>query len=249
MDIESGRLQPFTSHGDDYHPVWARSSDQIVFTRTTRPTQQAPGFTQDLHLQRLGSDSAMRIGESSPSDKLAANWHADGRTLLYSTQAGFFWHGQTGSQAPPVRWFQPRGYHSDGQFSPDGRWVAYVSNESGSPAVYVRRFPEADGKAQISTGSGVMPRWRPDGRALFYIEGTSLMEVELHGGSTTIEPGPPRRLFDLGDHDGYAVLRDGAGFVICRAADPFVRPTITVVLNWAAELLSKGTGDSPDGSS
>ncbi len=115
--------------------------------------------------------------------------------------------------------------------------------------MYVRRFPEADGKAQISTGSGVMPRWRPDGRALFYIEGTSLMEVELHGGSTTIEPGPPRRLFDLGDHDGYAVLRDGAGFVICRAADPFVRPTITVVLNWAAELLSKGTGDSPDGSS
>ena len=104
----------------------------------------------------------------------------------------------------------------------------------------MRGFPAADGKEKISAAGGVNPRWRRDGKALFYIQPNTqmLMEVALEIGGP-VKPGVPRPLFNLGDSDGYAVLPDGKRFVVCRPIDPLPPPTITVVLNWAEGLKRK----------
>jgi serine/threonine-protein kinase len=137
------------------------------------------------------------------------------------------------------------------QVSPDGKWLAYESNETGPPEIYVRPFPTGDSKWQISTGgglAGLFPRWRGDGRELFYMDNASggkLMAVDVRSSGSAFEAGTPRALFDsgyvnLGNHPGYYhtydVSPDGQRFLIPRPATStteVVSPPIAVVLNWA----------------
>ena len=139
-----------------------------------------------------------------------------------------------------------------GQVSPDGKWLAYTSWEAGRPAVYVRSFPSGAGKWQVSTTNlGDYPRWRRDGRELYYMNGVSngkLMAVEIKGNGSTFEPGATKELFDSGwfdiSHTGnyhpYAVSADGQRFLVPRptasvTGDPASLP-IVVVLDWTAGL-------------
>ena len=125
---------------------------------------------------------------------------------------------------------------TDGAFSPDGRWLAYASNESGKQEVYVRAFPatEVGGKWQISVGSGMVPRWRKDGRELFYrTEDNKMMAVEVSTGAA-FRHGVPRQLFESsnGTTRDYAVTADGKRFLIpvgVPVADP---GRLTVIINW-----------------
>jgi hypothetical protein len=132
------------------------------------------------------------------------------------------------------------------QVSPDGRWMAYVSTDAGEPAVYVRPFGSSAMKRRISTGRGSFPRWRGDGRELFYlvdeVEGVdrvTLMAVAV-GGEATFEAGVPKRLFEwrrgYSEQQAYAVSRDGRRFLINKhVGEPPVTP-ITVVLSWTEAL-------------
>ena len=137
------------------------------------------------------------------------------------------------TRAPRLNFYAPD--YATAQFSPNGQWVAYRSNESGADEIYVRRFPEADRQEKISTAGGSLPRWRRDGKVLFYIQAGTLMEVELETGST-IKAGVPRPLFDLDGSNRYAVLPNNKGFLLLRPVGPAPPPTITVVLNWTAGL-------------
>ena len=129
---------------------------------------------------------------------------------------------------------------SQPRISPDGRWMAYVSNESGRDDVYVSSFPTAGGKMPVSTSGGVQPRWRADGKELFYLSpDQKLMAVPLEGGSQ-LNTGTPQALFDVrvvprGSEEPYAyyqydVTADGQRFVICALPEGTTIP-ITVVLN------------------
>src|SRR6185436_14677591 len=94
-------------------------------------------------------------------------------------------------------------------FSPDGRWIAYVSNESGNDEIFVQAFPEAKGKWQLSTNGGSAPRWSPDGRELFYISAESmLMATPVRGNSGGFESAIPRPVLRMTGLD-YEVSRDG----------------------------------------
>jgi len=127
---------------------------------------------------------------------------------------------------------------SHGQISPDGKWLAYYSNETGRYEVYVQPFPATGAKWQVSTGGGEQPRWRSDGGELFYLSGDKrLMAVHL-GGGPSFDAGTPQPLFTttmsvgyLAVSQAYDVTRDGQKFVIA-ASDPMtpVSP-ITVVVN------------------
>jgi WD40 repeat protein len=127
------------------------------------------------------------------------------------------------------------------QFSPDGRWIAYTSNESGKPEVYVRPLQDSSGKWQISSGGGSYPRWRGDGREVFYIApDKTLMAVEVRPGSSAFETGAPKLLFrtriratDAGSQ--YDVSADGQRFLI-NTIVPEQQSAITVVQNWTAGL-------------
>lgn len=214
-------------------PLWSPLGDQIVFT------QEAPEG-QNLIIKRLGSDSESKLRLLGADFKVALDWY--GNTLLFLRQAptGHYnlWHLAIDGSGKPEIWLPSTANHSWARFSPDGHWVAYVSDETDVRQVYVRGFPAADGQVRISNTGGREPRWRHDQKALFYVEGDVLMEVDLDIGET-VKPGEARRLFTLGPLEGrcgYAALPDDRTFVVCRLIDPVVPPTITVVVNWAAGL-------------
>src|SRR5262249_24369938 len=139
----------------------------------------------------------------------------------------------------------------EGQLSPDGRWIAYASNESGRYEVYVQTFPEPGGKWQVSVAGGTQPRWARNGRELFYIASDSrLMAVPIRMSSDAraLQTTAPVGLFQTRLATGgniptngfqaraqYAVASDGR-FLMNIAADDVATSPITVVLNWESAL-------------
>jgi hypothetical protein len=134
-----------------------------------------------------------------------------------------------------------------GQLSPDSRWMAYTSDESGQREVYVRPFPAAEGKWRISTSGGEQPRWRGDGKELFYAEAngrlTAVVVNAPAGPTRRFEAGAPLPLFetDIGIGAGhvafqYDVTADGKRFVVAQNVASASAPPLTVVLNWIAGL-------------
>ena len=121
--------------------------------------------------------------------------------------------------------------------SPDGRWIAYRSDESGRNEVYVQRFPELGGRIQISTAGGTSPLWSSDGAELFYREGQAMMTVAVDGSGAAFRAGQPERLFEgryLDDQTrNYDVAPDGR-FLMIKQADTLRR--IHVVVDWLEDL-------------
>jgi Tol biopolymer transport system component len=134
------------------------------------------------------------------------------------------------------------------RFSPDGKWLAYVSDESGRSDVYVQPFPGPGAKWLVSTDGGTDPVWSRDGRELFYRRGDDLMAVTvaLQG---DFSPGRPRRLFearfDPADNGpNYDVSRDGAWFVMTRSDEGAVPGELNLVLNWFGEVTARTQSQS-----
>jgi Tol biopolymer transport system component len=132
------------------------------------------------------------------------------------------------------------------EFSPDGRFVAYISNESGNNEVYVQPFPNAaDGKWMISSGGGVQPHWSRDGKELFYFSGRTLMTMAVTL-QPTFAPGTTTRLFDApvqagysNDSDRWQVAADSQRFLLLPASTSSHAPPIDVIVNWES-LLTRG---------
>src|SRR5262249_27965733 len=140
-----------------------------------------------------------------------------------------------GAEAKPF--LQTRANEACGQFSPDMNWIAYTSDESGNPQIYLQAFPSG-GKWQISKDGGVQPRWRSDGKELFYRSTDGyIMAVDIRGG-TSLEAGAPKKLFPAPlvavlteTSIDYAVTADGQKFIVSRASGSAAEP-MTAVLNW-----------------
>jgi hypothetical protein len=122
----------------------------------------------------------------------------------------------------------------EARFSPNGRWVAYESDETGTREVYVREFQGSGGRRQVSAGGGLSPRWRSDGKELFYLSGGELMGVEVKTNGSSFEAGVPKLLFERGF--GFDVSGDGQRFLIPVPGEESLSAPITVVLNWTADL-------------
>jgi len=174
------------------------------------------------------------------------SWSPDGRFILYAT---FLSSPQTGADLFVLPLFGDRKAHPflqtpfneiEGQFSPDGRWVAYTSNESGRYEVYVAPFPGPGGKWQVSTGGGTFPRWRRDGTEIFYLApDKKLMMAAVNGKSGSFEVGAVKPLFQThatGSRYEYDVTADGQRFLINTAPEQTASAPVTVVLNWTAGL-------------
>jgi eukaryotic-like serine/threonine-protein kinase len=140
-----------------------------------------------------------------------------------------------------------KGAIRNAQFSPDGKWVAYASNESGIWDVYVSPFPEANSKWQVSRGGGEEPRWRSDGKELFYLSsGRKLMAVELKLSSNVEARDPvelfqtkPRQRISSQDVFTYSVSRDGQRFLVNTTMDEPNAAPLSITLNWAEEMTDK----------
>ena len=176
------------------------------------------------------------------------DWSKDGRFLLYSQgdpkTGGDLWAlPMTGNDRKPVVVANTAFEERQGQFSPDGRWVAYQTNESGSSfEIVVQAFPEPSGKWQVSTGGGTQPRWRADGKELYFIApDRKLMAVPVAVLGSAFEAGKPVALFATRILGGggqfkpqYAVSRDGR-FLINQVVEESTAAPITLILNWHPE--------------
>jgi Tol biopolymer transport system component len=129
--------------------------------------------------------------------------------------------------------------HRDGQVSPDGKWLAYQSDESGTWEIYVTTFPAAQGKWQVSQGGGTEPRWRHDGKEIFYISANGMMTAVPVSTESGFSTGSPQQLFPVHsrapisstDFYSYDVTRDGQRFLINKYEKPASVPPLDIVLN------------------
>jgi Tol biopolymer transport system component len=235
--------------GASQFPVWSPDGSRLAFVSTEGT---AAGFYQTSTDGAQAQESLL----VSQRPKYPSNWSADGRFLLYFTvnigQGGVdLWVLPMSGTRKPFAFLESPFSKVWGQFSPDGRWVAYQSNESGRNEIYLRRFvvpgnavdsaPAREGQWQVSTKGGIYPTWRADGKELFYIDPTGmLMAAPMTVAGSTVMPGKPAALFqtnavgggtdtaDLGRQ--YDVAPDGR-FLINRVLDTGNSP-ITLIQNW-----------------
>jgi len=249
IELGRGVMSRFTFHpAIENAPVWSPDGSQVVF-RSSR------NGVNDL-FERSASDTPDEQPLLVTSQaKSPLGWSPDGRFLLYSTQdpatASDLWAFPLTGERKPFPLLQSSFDEIEGQFSPDGRWLAYAFNESGSYEIYIRTFPEAGGKWQVSTAGGRQPRWRRDGQELFYVAADArLMAVPIRVGPDTHAPqaGLPVPLFQTRLATGqniapagfmaraqYSVARDGRFLMNVTAEDTTLSP-ITLVLNWVTVL-------------
>jgi Tol biopolymer transport system component len=174
------------------------------------------------------------------------SWSPDGQSLVFydispATGNDIWVLPMEGDRRPQVFLRSPAQEEAP-TFSPDGRWLAFTSNESGRDEVYVQPFPGPGGKLQISTEGGNEPLWSRNGRELFYRNGDKMMAVEITT-QPTFTAGSPRLLFE-GRYEfspngvaGYDVSLDGQRFLMVQPVEPEQPATqINVVLNWFEEL-------------
>ena len=147
----------------------------------------------------------------------------------------------TGGDRKPIRLVLSNTVIDESQFSPDGRWVACAPTESGQAEIFVASFPECTNIRQVSTGGGNAPRWRPDGKELFYVTTDGqLMAIEVTASGTTLDTTAPKKLFATGvttrTPGGNTFSVSGAGSRFLVLAGESRSTPITVVLNWTSLL-------------
>ena len=176
------------------------------------------------------------------------DWSRDGRLILFADQSpktgSDLWVLPLEGEQKPVPYLRTEFDEVMGQFSPDGRWVAYASNESGRSEIYVQPYPADGDKWLVSTDGGIQPRWRADGKELFYLTADDrVMTAEIEAGET-FQPGVPHMLFRAPRVNSllpatlfhYDVSRDGQRFLIDLDVEESEQSPVTIVLNWQAEL-------------
>jgi Tol biopolymer transport system component len=226
----------------DSTALWSPDGSRLVF-RSNRD-----GVYDLYEKPTTGTDDEQRLFASS-EDKIPSDWSPDGRVLLYVNENNKtgrdLWALPIQSQGvgTPFPLVRTRFAEDQGQFSPDGRWMAYRTNESGRDEIYVQAFPGPGGKARISTEGGSQPRWRRDGKELFFVAPDNrLMAVPLALPSNGQAPnvGAPAALFaprltarGTPKHQ-YAVAPDGQRFLMVVSADEAIASPITIVQNWLA---------------
>jgi serine/threonine protein kinase/Tol biopolymer transport system component len=223
----------------DNLPIWSPDGNRVLF-----PSNRSGAF--DLYLKAAtGAGQEEVLVKMGTATGWGTDWSRDGRFVLYeipgSDTGEDLWIAPQFGDRKPYPYLQTQFNERNGRFSPDGHWIAYVSDESGHNEVYVQAFPLSGVKQQISSGGGSDPQWRGDGLELFYVSaGLNLTVVPVKLGPA-FQAGVPKALFPIGLNAvaalNYAISSDGQRVLMNRASSE-MNP-ITVVLNWAASLTPK----------
>lgn len=227
--------------GNENYPLWAPDGKSVLYWSDAAAS---PGFyVKDL----TGAGQTRQVMSWKGNEAEATDWSRDGKYVLFTV---------TGTTHATVSVFSmadrktsiflsgpfDAGY---GHFSPDGRYIAYCSNESGRNEVYVQTFPDRSDKWQISTKGGIEPAWSADGKQLYYLSSDQrIMSVTIRT-TPSFEPGAPQSLFPLqvavpdNGRNHYAVSSDGQRFMAIAPASAHSLPNTYVVVNWTEGLNRK----------
>jgi Tol biopolymer transport system component len=235
IDVTRAVASRFTVDSS-FQPVWSPDGRDIVFSSGG-----------DLYRRSVDGAGEAELLLKTPDVKFPHDWSPDRRSIVYVTNNPIthwdMWLLPLSGDRTPIPFLRTEFSEFSAQVSPDGRWVAYVSDESGNFEVFVQSFPVPGNKRRVSAAGGTEPKWRRDGRELFYLApDRSLMAASV---STVqrLDIGMPKLLFrthagEVGGRNRYAVSADGQRFLIESQVSQPASTSITVVLNWPTALLA-----------
>jgi Tol biopolymer transport system component len=243
LEMERNIFTRLTSHpGEDFGAVWSPDGKQLAFsTEIAQEGEEGPGIA----FLDIGSTDPPKRYLSSPGFfylEFPLSWSPDGKWLLFASTFGEPLRNlevmNTSKYNRDSLLVTPNSEHG-GMFSPNGKWIAYVSDYSGREEVYIRPFlAEGNGK-QVSVQGGTEPVWSPDGKEIFYRDYDKLMAVSVKN-STPLTLSPPKMLFEGsfktmdygGGQANYDIAPDGSRFVMINQTSRYRPRVIDVILNW-----------------
>ena len=238
IDLERGVSTRVSADAhQDTFPVWSPDGGRLIFA-----SNRAAGGNTNLYMAPVdGSGNVSAVLEGNALMRPGA-WHANG-TLVWSSHGpphSGIWSMMLDGDRKPVAYLETSRFRlQHPRLSPDGQWIAYVSNQSGRREVYLQRFPDRDVPRQVSIGGGISPRWRKDGGEIYYVSANgAIMAVSVSPGARpTI--GRPLPLFPFqqplgfsSDFYNYDVSADGQQFLLNQPTENSA-PPLTVILNWS----------------
>ena len=239
LDVAHGTEQRLTFADQNWFPVWSPDAKRVVYLRLSSQKMLAKA------VDGTGPEEEVEAAAKAPQD-----WTRDGRYLISATQAANpktgndlwalpFMPGKSGVSGKPLALRNTEFQEYHGRVSPDGRWLAYQSNESKRSEIYVVGFPKLSGRWQVSVNGGTRPVWSRDGRELYFLglEDT-LMAVAVKSGEQ-FQAGAPQPLFNVrlsgNANASYDVSADGR-FLFATTTEQAARVPMTVVVNWQSML-------------
>jgi Tol biopolymer transport system component/predicted Ser/Thr protein kinase len=244
VNLSTGSESQFTFESSvDIFPVWSPDGNRLVFSSDRQGAL-------DLYQKPASGLGEGELLLRSDLPKFATDWSADGRFLAYVELTPNQKFDQLvlplDQASEPMAVAASEFDETQGTFSPDGRWLAYASDESGRHEIYVIPFPPSGGKWRVSTNGGFQPKWRSNGRELFYRapDGTLMAVPVAASESGAFRSGTPKSLFKVrqdtamlpGPRARYAVSNDGERFLVFDTAEEESSERITVVVNWTTDL-------------
>jgi Tol biopolymer transport system component len=241
VDIATGVPTRLTfDANDDISPIWSPDSQRVVFAGNRSGT---PTLLQKS-VSGSGNEEVLFKAELLAGGMTPTDWSADGSHILYTRGQGVtgtadIWMLPLLGGRKPSASLATNASEVDARFSPDGKWIAYSSTESGQPEVYVQPFPATGAKFQVSQRGGARPAWRGDGQELFFLSlpgDVRLMAAPVET-AQTFHAGAPVPLFSVSTigtagNSQYGVSRDGKRFLVNTLPQQTTVAPLTVVVNW-----------------
>ena len=238
-DLERRLLTPVALAGDSAYPIWTRDGDRVTFLSNA-------GGRYNYYSMRFdgGGTPEPLFSTDQGFSAVRSAWSPDGRQFVYAKAGGKtgldIWTHSPGEQATPRPLINTAANESFPSFSPDGRFIAYQSDESGAVEVYVRPFPQVDTRRElISRSGGTAPRWSRDGTEILYLSEKGIMSVPVaygRGETSSPLPGQPSVALAMTGLSSFDVSPDGRTFAIERVPVEKAAREIHVVVNWFEEL-------------